>query len=63
MEILNNIWLAISTPNENLTNILVIFMGFFENFLSMSLFLALFKTNAKNNQKFLFVLMLTSASI
>ena len=47
MEILNNIWLAISTPNENLTNILVIFMGFFENFLS----------------KFLFVLMLTSASI
>ena len=49
MEILNNIWMAISTPNEQLTNILVIFIGIIENILMMELILAI--SNLKASKK------------
>ena len=63
MEILNNIWMALSTPNEGLTNILVIFMGIFENFLHMSLFIAIFKIKNNTSKKILFVVLVTIISI
>ena len=42
MEILNNIWMALSTPNESLVKTILIFATFFENFLSMKLFVTIF---------------------
>lgn len=57
MEILNNIWLALSTPNEGLTNILVVFMGIFENILSMELFLAILKISSNKKQKIIYLIL------
>ena len=39
MEVLNNIWTAISTPNEGLLNILLVPASIVENLLIMFLFL------------------------
>lgn len=39
MELINNIWMALSTPNEALVRMLNIPLFFVENFLLMSLFL------------------------
>ena len=60
MEILNNIWMALSTPNENLTNILVSLLTFLENFLIMKLFISIFniKTNKKEQAKYVVFLTL-----
>lgn len=55
MEILNNIWTAMSTPNECLLNILLIPAGFIENFIIMSLFISMFNINASRKQKFAYV--------
>ena len=41
MELINNIWMALSTPNEALVRMLNIPLFFVENFLLMSLFLLL----------------------
>lgn len=49
MEILNNLWLAVSTPNEGLINILLIPAAFIENTLIMILFLSIL--NIKSNKK------------
>ena len=57
MEILNNIWIPLSTPNEQLTNILVIFMGFFEAILTMYLFLNILNINSNKKQKFLYIIL------
>lgn len=57
MEILNNIWMALSTPNEILTNISIALLTFLEGFLSMHLFLSIFKTEANRNQKLIYVLL------
>ena len=37
MEVLNNIWIAISTPNEGLITILSILAGIVENYLTLFL--------------------------
>ena len=55
MEILNNILTALSTPNEVLINIILAFLTFFENFLTMHLLLAIFKLKASKNQKIQYV--------
>ncbi len=49
MELINNIWMALSTPNEALVRMLNIPLFFVENFLLMSLFLLL--ANKKTNLK------------
>lgn len=38
MEILNNIWIALSTPNDTIINIILVFCVFIENFLILLLF-------------------------
>lgn len=63
MEILNNIWIALSTPNEQLTNILVIFMGIFENILMMELFLSILNLTVTKKQKLLYVVIFSSICI
>lgn len=39
MEIFNNIWTALSTPNEGLVNILLIICSIFESIIIMYLFI------------------------
>lgn len=55
METLNNIWMALSTPNEGLTNTIMLFMGIFENIITMSLFLAILNINATKKEKAIYV--------
>lgn len=63
MEILNNIWMALSTPNEGLLNFLYVPLTLIENFLIMNLFLAIFKINSTKKQKLLYVILVTFVSI
>ena len=49
MEILNNIWTALSTPNEGLQNYIYASLIFVENFLTMKLFLTIL--NIKSNKR------------
>ena len=54
MEVLNNIWTAISTPNEGLVNILLIPAGILENFLMLLLFSAILNISSNKKQKLIF---------
>lgn len=51
MEILNNIWMAVSTPNESLINIIAIPAVIIENFLIMSLFISILHISANDIRK------------
>ena len=62
MEILNNLWMAISTPNEVLVNILLISASIIENFLVMSIFIALLNFSANKKQKIIYILSTTILS-
>lgn len=53
---LNNIWIALSSENANLTNILVIPFSILESFLSMQIFLTIFNVKATKKQAFLYVI-------
>ena len=55
MEILNNIWMALTTPNQELVNILLIPMSVIENFLTMLLFLSIFSMKTTQKQKIIYV--------
>lgn len=63
MEVLNNIWMAISTPNEGLINILTIPLFFVEYFLTMTLFLSILNIKATRKQKIIYVLLMGFISI
>lgn len=60
-EILNNLWIALSTPNELLINLFAIPAGFIENYLLMKLFISLFNFQVTDKQKILYVLSITIA--
>ena len=63
MNILNNIWVAISTPNEVLTNIMVSMSTFVENFLIMLLFLTILDIKSSKKQKLTYVISMSIVSI
>lgn len=63
MKVLNNIWIAISTPNEGLVNILVSLATFVENYLVMSLFISILNIKASIKQKSSYVLSMSIISI
>lgn len=63
MEILNNMWMAISTPNETLIRLIAIPAIIIENYLIMNLFLSLLKLNAKNSNKFFYVFSMSILSL
>ncbi len=63
MEILNNIWTALSTPNENLMNIIFIPAALIENYLTLILFISIFNIPANNKQKFQYVILTSFISI
>lgn len=58
-EILNNIWIALSTPNELLINLIAIPAGFIENYLLMKLFINFFNIQVSGKQKTFYVLSIT----
>ena len=53
--LLNYVWMALTTPNEGLLNILLIPMGIIECFLVMLLLLSIFNITANRNQKLIYV--------
>ena len=55
-QLLNNIWMALSTENAGLINIIGIPMTIIENYLFMKIFLTLFNVQASKKQVFLYVL-------
>ena len=64
MDILNNIWVAISTPNEGLINICIGFLAIFiEGPISLYLILNLFDIKATRKQSFLYIITFSIISI
>lgn len=63
MEILNNIWMAISTPNEGLLNILTIPLFFVENYLIMVLFISILNIKSTLTQKLVYVSLMSIISM
>lgn len=55
MEFLNNIWTAISTPNEGLINILAVPLTLIEDILSMYLFIYLLNIKTTKKQKIIYL--------
>lgn len=63
MEILNNLWIAISTPNEELINIIAIPGSVIENILIILLFTSLLNISSTINQKAIYVLFMSFVSL
>ena len=63
MEILNNLWLAISTPNEELMDFLSIPLTIIENILTMLLFIAILNVDSNKIQKFKYVILMSFISL
>ena len=59
MNILNNLWLAISTPNEELVKIVCVFLLFIEVPLSFSLINNVFNLSCTKKQKYLYILVVS----
>lgn len=63
MEILNNIWTAISTPNELLINMIAIPATIIENFLVLLLFSSILKVSFSKKQKIIYILLTSVVSL
>lgn len=63
MEFLNNLWVAISTPNEALISILTMPLFFVEVFLVMYLFIYIADIKTTNKNKFIYTLLASFVSI
>ena len=63
MEVWNNIWTAISTPNEGLTSILAFPLFFIENTLIMYFFIHILNVNTNKKQKILYIILSSLVSM
>lgn len=63
MEFFNNIWVALSTPNEILMNILLIPAGIIESILTLYIFTSILNIKTTNKQKIIYVLSSTIVSL
>lgn len=63
MEVLNNIWIAISTPNEGLVNILIIPLFLLENYLTLFLFTSILNIYSNKKNKLTYILIMSIISI
>ena len=63
MELLNNIWGALTTPNETLTSIVTIPLFFVENTLILYLILSIFKIEVAKKSKIIYVLIASFVGI
>lgn len=59
MEILNNLWTAISTPNEGLINAILILGMFIENFLILLLFTSILNIRPQMYKKMIYVFVMS----
>ena len=55
-QLLNNIWMALSTENPELINIIGIPMTIIENYLFMKIFLTLFNVQSSRKQVLLYLI-------
>ncbi len=58
MQFANNIWIALSSENEDLLNILMIPGGIIESYLFTNLFLNLFNVKSSKKEKFRYIILL-----
>ena len=63
MEILSNIWIALTTENQNLINLISIPLFFVENYLIMNILLAITNIQASIKQKCIYVGIMAFASM
>ena len=63
IQFLNNIWIALTTENTELLNILILPAGIIEHYLFMSLFLCIFNVNASQKQKTIYILSIYSITL
>lgn len=63
MEIFNNLWMAISTPNETLMNIIAIPAVAIENFLILSLFTAILNIIPSWKQQHAYIAIMTLVAV
>lgn len=63
MEVLNNIWIAISTPNVELMNILFIPLFLLENYLTLFLFTSILNISSNKRNTLIYVLIMSAVSI
>ena len=63
MEFFNNLWVALSTPNTGLLNILFVFTTLLEHFLSMNLFMNILNISTSKNKKILYVILMSATSL
>lgn len=63
MGILNNLWLAVSTPNEELMNLITIPLFFVEVFIIMQLFIYIADIKASTYQKIIYIISASFSSI
>ena len=63
MEIFNNIWTALSTPNESVIKFLCIPLTFIENTLIMYLFMYILNIKTTKNTKILYVILSSISSL
>lgn len=63
MEVLNNIWMAISVPNENIINTLALPLMVLEIYLSMLLFSSILSLKISFKQKIIYILLTSLVSI
>lgn len=56
MDILNNIWIAISTPNKELINIFLVLATFLESYLILTIINTVFGLNYTKKQKLIFMI-------
>lgn len=62
MEFLNSLWIAISTPNEGLINVMGFFLTFFESTLCMILFLSILNISTNLKSKLLYIFLVSASS-
>lgn len=63
MEFFNNIWVALSTPNEILMNILLIPAGIIESILILYIFISILNIPTTKKQKIIYVILMTITSL
>ena len=63
MEILNNIWMAVSTPNETLINISLVPASFIENYLIMMLFTSFLNISINRRKKLLYITVMSLSGL
>ncbi len=63
MEFFNNIWVALSTPNEILMNILLIPAGIIESILILYIFISILNIQTTKKQKIIYVILMTITSL